>query len=399
MALDTLTTQEINDLIITQLEFFLGQTTPILPKAFNRVIAKVLAGVFILLYKYGGFIFLQIFVSKATIKETTIGSVLLSPLIEWGRLIGVGDPVPATNAELLIDITVEVQGGTLTAGKQLTSNKNGVIYITKDSVLLNASTVQAEIVAVNDPDNEGGSGTIGNLESGDIVSFVNPISDVFRDAVVDSQTVTGADAEDPEVYRQRIVDRFQKRPQGGASSDYELWGEEVAGIINVYPYTGDPGEVNVYSEATPESSGDPDGIPTQAQLDAVKESIEKDESGIASRRPIGSFVNSLPITRTGFEVTVFDLVVQNEAEVQQDIEDSLTQYFLDREPYVDGLTVPPRKDRIPATTITSLVDDIVTANNGTFTGIELTEEGSAVIIELYILGEGEKSKLTDVFFV
>ena len=399
MAYETFTTQQINDLIIQQLELFLNQTTPLLPKAFNRVLAKVLAGVFILLYKYGGFIFLQIFVSTATIRETTIGDVSISPLIEWGRLIGVGDPVPATNAELLIEVTVEVQGGTLNAGTQLTSNINGFTYIIKESVLLNAAVVYPEIVAVNDPDNQGGGGVLGNLEAGDIVSFVNPIADVFRDTVVDSQIVTAADAEDPEVYRQRIVDRFQKRPQGGASADYELRGEEVAGIINVYPYTGDPGEVNVYSEATPESSGDPDGIPTQAQLDAVKESIEKDDNGLASRRPIGSFVNSLPISRTGFEVTVFDLVVQDEAEVQQEIENSIIDYFLDREPFVDGLTVPPRKDKISKTTITGIVDDSVNARNGTFTGVEFNETGSAVSLDLYILGEGEKSKLTDIFFV
>lgn len=399
MALNTPTTAELNNLIIQQLELALNQSIPILPKAFNRVLAKTLAAVFIQLYKYGGFIFLQIFVSKATIEETTINGVLVSPLIEWGILIGVGEPTKATNAELLIDITVENQVGSLRSGEQLTSNKNGVIYITKESVLLDAAVVQAEIIAVNDAEGNGGAGIIGNLEPGDIVSFVNPLQNVFRDTVVDSQTVTGAEGESPEAYRQRVIDRFQKRPQGGASADYEQWGEEVPGIINVYPYTGDPGEVNVYSEATPESSGDPDGIPTQAQLDAVKESIEYDENGLATRRPIGSFVNSLPIIRTGFDVKVFDLQVEDQATVEAEIESSLTDYYLDRAPYVDGLTVPPRTDKISINTIIGIIDDSVTSRNGTFTDATMNLNGIPIDLTIYYLDEGEKSKLVNVTFL
>ena len=399
MALETPQTVDIYNLIIEQLELSLGQSIPFLPKAFNRVLASAIAGVFIQLYKYGGFIFLQIFVSKATIEETSINGVLVSPLIEWGILIGIGEPVKATNAELEIDITVENQVGSLEAGTQLTSNKNGVVYITKDAVSLSASTVQAEIVAVNDPSGEGGAGTIGNLDAGEIVSFVNPIGDVFRDAVVNSTTVSGADGESEEAYRQRVVDRFQKRPQGGASADYEQWGEEVEGIINVYPYTGIPGEVDVYSEATPESSGDPDGIPTQAQLDAVKASIEKDEAGLATRRPITAFVNSLAIRRTGFEVKVFDLNVQDQATVEAEIENSLTEYFLDRAPFVDGLTVPPRADKISINTIIGIIDDSVNSRNGTFTNATFNVFGFITDLDLYILAEGEKSKLVNVFFL
>jgi len=61
MSLVTPTTKELSDNIIAQLEATLNQTIPLLPRAFNRVLAKALAAVFILLYKYGGFIFLQIF--------------------------------------------------------------------------------------------------------------------------------------------------------------------------------------------------------------------------------------------------------------------------------------------------------------------------------------------------
>lgn len=400
MSLQTPTTAEISANIIAQLESTLNQTIPLLPKSFLRVLAKALAAVFILLYKYGGFTFLQMFVAKASINETVINGVTVSPLKEWGRLIGVGDPVAATQAELLIDITVENQSGFLSSGSQLINSDNGVTYITIGDVLLDAPIVQATIRAVSDQAGGGGAGALGNLQPADIVSFANPLANVARDAVVDSQVVTGADVEATEVYRQRVVDRFQKRPQGGAYADYEIWGEEVAGIINVFPYTGvDPGEVDVYAEATVASSGNPDGIPTQAQLDAVGESIELDENGLASRRPANALVNVFPITRTGFDTEVTGLVVDNPSQVQSDITNAITEFFLGAEPFVDGLTIPPRKDHLTRSALIGLVEDIVTAVNGTFTTVTFSPTGVPGSLELYILGQGEKSKSTGTTYV
>lgn len=398
MALNQITTAEINTLLIAQLEASLNQTFPLLPKAFNRVIVKALSAVITLLIKYGGFIFLQIFVATASFDEVTINGKKVSPLIEWGRLIGVGDPTPATQAELQIQITVENQTGSLPTGSQLVNAGNGVTYLTIGSVLLDAPTVTATIRASSDQQGGGGAGTIGNLDNGATVTFANPLPNVAPNAVVTNQIVTGANGEDPEVYRQRVIDRFQKRPQGGAYADYEIWGEEVAGIINVYPYTGDPGQVNVYSEATPESSGDPDGIPTAAQLQAVYDSIQLDENGLATRRPAGSFVNSLAITRTGFDVNVQGLAVDDPGQVQADIGSAITTFFLDREPFIDGLTIPPRKDTISRSALIGLVEDIVTAANGFFSTVTFELDAIPGPLEIYILGEGEKSKAVDITF-
>lgn len=398
MSLQTPTTKEISDNIIAQLEASLNQTIPLLPKSFLRVLSKALAGVFVLLYKYGGFMFLQVFVRTASANETTVNGALVSPLIEWGRLIGVGDPVPATSAELNIDIIVETQTGTLPSGTQLVSTDNGVTYITIGAVALNNPTVQAVVRAASDQAGGGGEGAIGNLEPGAIISFANPLANVSRNATVVTQAVTGANAESTEAYRQRVLDRFQKRPQGGAYSDYELWGEEVAGIINVYPYTSDcPGQVDVYAEATPESSGDPDGIPTNAQLQAVLDSIELDQNGVASRRPANALANAFPIARTGFDVRVTGLLVDDLAQVQATITTAVEEYFLDREPFISGLSVLPRRDRITRSAVGGTVDDIVSASGGIFSSVIVSQ--NATNIELYSLGIGEKSKAGSVTFV
>lgn len=397
MSLTTPTTDAISANIIAQLEAALNQTIPLLPKSFNRVLSKALAGIFIILYKYGGFTFLQMFVRTASAKETVVNGVALVPLTEWGRQVGVGDPVPATHAELLVEITVENQTGSLPSGTQFLNTTNGVTYLLIGIVVLDAPTKQATIRAASDQTGGGGAGAIGNLEPADIVSFVNPLPNVARDAVVISQVTTGANAEGTEIYRQRVLDRWQKRLQGGAYADYEAWGEEEAGIVNVYPYTSvHPGQVDVYVEATVASSGDPDGIPTPAQLQAVYDIIELDSNGLANRRPANALHNTFPITRTAFDVAVSGLAVDNPAEVQANITTAIEEYFLSRAPYIIGLTVPPRLDRVTESGVGGVVDDIVTAVGGIFQTVALTQ--SAFPIEVYTLGIGEKAKLGVITF-
>jgi len=393
MSLTTPTTQEISDNIVAQLEASLGQTVPILPKAFIRVLAKALAGVFILLYKYAGFIFLQMFVATASSKSTTVLGGAVTPLTQWGRLIGIGDPIPATRAELTVDITVEVIGGSLPAGTQLINSDNGVTYITVAAVNLDAATVQATIRAAADQAGGGGVGTIGNLTVGAVVSFANPLANLARDATVAAVVTTGADGEATAVYRQRILDQFQQRPQGGALADYRAWAKEAAGIKNVYPYTSDcPGQVDVYIESSTEA----DGIPTAAQLQAALDLINLDVSGRATRRPANALANTFPINRLSFAVVVSGLLVDNPATVQANIITAVESYFLGREPYLLGLSVLPRVDRVTSSGVNGVVDSVVSAAGGVFT--EATISLDSVLLDRYTLLVGEKAKASSVSF-
>lgn len=394
----TPTTQEISDNIIAQLESTLAQTIPFLPKSFIRVLSKALAGVFIILYKYAGFIFLQMFVSTASAKEVNINGNVLIPIVEWGRIIGIGDPKLATNAEMTIDIVVDNQVGILAAGAQLIRSDTGVIYITKSDVALNAPVIQADIIAVSDQAGGDGSGVIGNLEVADEVSFVNPLPNVQAVATVSVLLVTGANGEDIDtVYRQRVIDRFKKRPQGGAYADYEQWAEEVVGVINAYPYTGDPGQVNIYSEVSTDI--DPDGIPPSGILIAVLESINKDENGRATRRNANAYPNSLPISRTGFDVNVVGLVAGDLLEAQTSIDTALEEYFLGREPFIDGLSLLPKTNLITNTGIIAVVNSVVAELNGVFTTAEFSLTGIFVSINSYTLGNGEKTKVVNVNYI
>jgi len=379
------TTEEIYQQIITQLEASLGQSLQILPRSFIRVLARTLAAVTVTLYKYGNWSLLQQFVARASNDPTTVLGRTIRPLTEWGRLIGAGDPDPATPAELRVAVFVEQQGGTLPAGAQLRSPVTGAVYTTRAGVVLDDGFKTVEVRAVE-------RGTAGNLEENAPLQFVNPLTGVEPVATVTGVVSTGADAEPPEDYRQRVIDRFQRRPQGGAYADYAGWGGGVEGVRRVYPYTGEPGEVDVYVESATEA----DRVPTQAQLDAVADAIELDDSGLASRRPANAFVNTLPVEVLQFAVTVSGLDVDDEAATQTEIDNALGAFFLSLQPFIVGLSPLPRRDRVTASTVASLVEQIAADQGGIVSGVSVSLDGSP--FGLYILGEGELAALQGVTY-
>jgi uncharacterized phage protein gp47/JayE len=397
MALDTPTTQEISDTIVAQISASISQSIPLLPIGFTRILAKILAAVFILLFKYIGWNFLQIFVRTASFQETIVLGQTLTPLIEWGRLIGIGDPNPSTPAELVVDIEVINQVGSLLAGTQLTSNKNGVTYLLLSPVTLDAATVQGTIRASTDIEGNTAVGAAGNLDPADIVSFVQPLDNVERDTVVDSTSVIGVDGEVEEDYRQRVIDRFQKLAQGGSGVDYTIWGI-IAGIVNIYPYKGTPGFVDVYAEANTDL--DPDGIPTSAQLLAIADAITFDDDGLQTRKPVNAKLNVYAITRKGYTITITGLTVDDPVTVKANIDAAITAYFLDREPFIDGVTTLPRRDFIKVSNVNSIVDDFVSAAGGSFTStaIEITIGAVPVPVQDQ-LGIGEKAKADAINYV
>ncbi|MNJ52896.1 hypothetical protein D3C77_482600 [compost metagenome] len=163
----------------------------------------------------------------------------------------------------------------------------------------------------------------------------------------------------------------------------------------MYPYTSTcPGQVDVYVESATEV----DGVPTLAQIQAALDLIELDQNGLASRRPIGALVNGFPIVRLPFDVRVLGLTVPGSlAAVRDQIEAALIDYFLSREPYIVGLSVGVRSDRVTATAVGGVVDQVVGAAGGVFTALQVTRNG--VDASVYVLGVGEKAKLGTLTYV
>lgn len=382
------TAKEISDMIIAQLETELNQNIPLLPKSFNRVLAKILGIVFVVLFQFAEFIALQIFISTASDKEFTIGGQKINPLNEWGNLIGLtrGD---GERFKGVIDINVLTTGGTLQSGTRLIKPNTETVYLTVGATLLDASVVQATVRAIDYTSNA-------NLDAGDTISFVSAPTAIEKDATVDSVTTVGADPEGTEDWRDRQLDWWASRPQGGAYSDYRIWGNEVDGVKQIYPFSGGTpaiptsgaGQVDVYVEA----EDTVDGIAAQPLLDSVKENIELTAAtGLADRRQINAYVNVVSIYRTAFDAEISGLDVDDTAAAQALIETALINYFLDRENYIIGLSRLPRKDIISTAEVGGVVGRIAAAQGGVVATISLSE--SSVDFTSRVLVEGEKAKL------
>lgn len=385
------TTQEVADLMVASIDSSMGITSPLLEKTFSRVFSKAAGGLYVLLYKYGSFVALQMFAEYASYRETTVNGRTVVPLIELGRWIGVGYPAPAVRCEANITIAVTTQTGSIAAGAQLVNPETGILYTTTAAVALSAATVQVAVRASLD-----GAGEAGQLVVGDQLSFANPLPNVSANTTVALVTVSGEDGETEDAYRTRVTQYRKSPPQGGAYADYRIWCESVSGIVSAYPYTGAPGEVNVYVEASVASSGSADGIPTGPQLSAVDAYVQGLSGGLATRRSVLAAVNILPITRKTFDLIVTGLVVSDVASAKTSAQEAVDAFLREREPYIEGLSSLPRLDRVTAADASGIVSSAVGAFGGTVTAVAL--ESGVGAVTSYTLSDGEKAKLGTITY-
>src|SRR5574344_151048 len=100
------TISEVYDLTLNGFETAFNTRFRLLPKSFIRVTCKVIAGLYITLYKMGAWIFLQQFPSTASYGIFKVLGKEVNPLIEHGNQIGCGKPYEATTFAGKIKISV-----------------------------------------------------------------------------------------------------------------------------------------------------------------------------------------------------------------------------------------------------------------------------------------------------
>lgn len=120
-----------------------------------------------------------------------------------------------------------VTGSTVPSGTLLTT-PGGVQVTTTEEVTLASGTATADAVAVI-------AGSAGNLLAGAPLSLVSPVTGVQSSAVVAAGGLTGgADIEDDEALRARVLSRIQQPPHGGAKFDYVTWALQVPGVTRAW---------------------------------------------------------------------------------------------------------------------------------------------------------------------
>ena len=110
------TVAEIKARIVSDIESQIGQTTPFLPKSFNRVIAGAFAGAIILLYQAALWVYKQIFPETAD----------YDALILLGRLVGLS-PTRAVASVITANV-FGTTGESVLTGTTLFKSDSGIIY-------------------------------------------------------------------------------------------------------------------------------------------------------------------------------------------------------------------------------------------------------------------------------
>ncbi|EIH9537385.1 baseplate J/gp47 family protein [Escherichia coli] len=79
------------------------------------------------------------------------------------------------------------------------------------------------------------AGSAGNTDDGLTMRLTSPITGLTSAGMADS-VQGGAETEDLEAWRARIIERWYWTPQGGADGDYEVWAKEVPGVTRAWTY-------------------------------------------------------------------------------------------------------------------------------------------------------------------
>jgi len=131
----------------------------------------------------------------------------------------------------LIDGTVIPIGTQLQSGALKTatfdSPSASVLYETLADITTSASSLVTGSIRAIDP------GAFGNLPDGSALSIVGTVPGVSPTAVSIALT-GGTDAETDDELRQRILQRIQSPPMGGAQADYVAWALAVPGVTRAW---------------------------------------------------------------------------------------------------------------------------------------------------------------------
>jgi uncharacterized phage protein gp47/JayE len=204
-----------------------------------------------------------------------------------------------------------INGSILPQGAQL-AGQTGVLYETLAQITVGTGPTVVDVRAV-DP------GVAGNLDQGSSLAFVNAIAGVDGTVTVVDMG-GGVDVESDDELRERVLERIQQPPMGGAEYDYVAWAKQVPGVTRAWaaPEQG-PGTITVrflMDDLYPEDDGwpTPDDILTVTNyIDAKRPVTVKDCYVMA---PVKQFL----------DMTITDLVnddVSTQAAIEQSIRNML----------------------------------------------------------------------------
>lgn len=166
--------------------------------------------------------------------------------------------------------TVQFAGanGSVIAIDTVVQRSDGTQYKTTAAGVIAAGVANIAVQAA-------AAGQIGNAVIATALTLTTSIVGVNAVATAQTALAGGADLEDVEAWRARILARIRKPPQGGAVYDYEAWALAVPGVTRAWVFPGEQGDgtVVVRFVRDDDASMIPDAgevATVQAAIDAVR---------------------------------------------------------------------------------------------------------------------------------
>jgi uncharacterized phage protein gp47/JayE len=154
-------------------------------------------------------------------------------VVRWAELFGLTRK-PAVPAQGTIAVTGT--GGNMLQGALWVRLADGATFSTDaDANAITASTVAVTAVT---------PGAAGDTLAGQTLQLVSPISGVDSIATINADIEGGTDQETIPALLERLLDRLQRPPMGGAPGDHVTWALEVPGVTRAWEYGGTNGVGN-----------------------------------------------------------------------------------------------------------------------------------------------------------
>ncbi len=303
------TLQELVNRIQADLESRLSTQTPVgnnvtysasLRRSTSGVLAQVQASASYLLLGYLDFL----------AKQVMVGTAESDYLYRWAHVWGVKEK-SATFANGCV--VFKGEEGRVIAEETKLLRSDGVEFKVAKAVAIKqrSATVRVEALLL---------GGDGNTPPNTTLTLILPLAGVQSNAAVTEAGITGGlDAEKDDSLRERLLQRIQEPPHGGAVSDYEQWAREVPGVARafVYPNYFGLGTVGI----TFLSEGTDSRIPDVAHVARVQTHIDE-------QRPVTADV--LVFAPTVVPVALIIKATSLNTTVQATIEAELRAWFIQK---------------------------------------------------------------------
>ena len=243
MAFERPTIQELIARVQSDAESRLGQKA--MRWTLVPVLSRVIAGVSHTLHGHINFILRQIFSSTAE------GAYLERRASEYGIYRKAASY--ATGVVTFVGLGVVPEGTLLQTG-------DGAVYVTT----ADSSDGEAPIKA----------GASGNADAGMELTLISPVEGV-QSTCTAGELTGGADAEDDEALRERLLFRQKSPPKAGTKQDYVKWALEVPGVTRAWCFPKEMGQGHVTVRFMTDGMTQ-DGIPNETMVKTVTAYIEEE---------------------------------------------------------------------------------------------------------------------------